>query len=149
VVGGTKTLHHLLPDLVPPMDRRWTGAFSAGGQSTRRLARPPSSTRRPVLRRDRAGGQAIATRRCGLADVSHEASRQRRRGLLLHQRHQAEGLTCASAPSTRRARVRQECLLNRRVEGFWRVLGRRSCEGRPRPRTCGSRSANSPPWSKA
>lgn len=27
IVAGTKTLHHLLPDLVPPMDRRWTGAF--------------------------------------------------------------------------------------------------------------------------
>jgi hypothetical protein len=27
IVAGTKTLHHLLPDLMPPMDRRWTGAF--------------------------------------------------------------------------------------------------------------------------
>jgi hypothetical protein len=27
VVAGTKTLHHLLPDLVPPMDRAWTGLF--------------------------------------------------------------------------------------------------------------------------
>lgn len=27
IVAGTKTLHHLLPELVPPMDRRWTGAF--------------------------------------------------------------------------------------------------------------------------
>lgn len=27
LVAGTKTLHHLLPDLVPPMDRRWTGEF--------------------------------------------------------------------------------------------------------------------------
>jgi hypothetical protein len=27
LVAGTKTLHHLLPDLVPPMDRRWTGQF--------------------------------------------------------------------------------------------------------------------------
>jgi hypothetical protein len=27
VVAGTKTLHHLLPDLVPPMDRAWTGFF--------------------------------------------------------------------------------------------------------------------------
>lgn len=25
IVAGTKTLHHLLPDLVPPMDREWTG----------------------------------------------------------------------------------------------------------------------------
>ena len=27
IVSGTKTLHHLLPDLVPPMDRAWTGGF--------------------------------------------------------------------------------------------------------------------------
>lgn len=27
VVAGTKTLHHLLPSLVPPMDRAWTGKF--------------------------------------------------------------------------------------------------------------------------
>lgn len=27
IVPGTKTLHHLLPELVPPMDRRYTGAF--------------------------------------------------------------------------------------------------------------------------
>lgn len=27
IVPGTKTLHHVLPGLVPPMDRAWTGAF--------------------------------------------------------------------------------------------------------------------------
>src|SRR5216683_1564707 len=27
LVAGTKTLHHLLPDLVVPMDRAWTGTF--------------------------------------------------------------------------------------------------------------------------
>ena len=27
IVPGTKTVHHLLPNLVPPMDRAWTGAF--------------------------------------------------------------------------------------------------------------------------
>jgi hypothetical protein len=27
IVAGTKTLHHLLPDLVPPMDPDWTGLF--------------------------------------------------------------------------------------------------------------------------
>lgn len=27
IVAGTKTLHHLLPDLVVPMDRTWTGRF--------------------------------------------------------------------------------------------------------------------------
>lgn len=29
IVAGTKALHHLLPDLVPPMDRAWTGRFFA------------------------------------------------------------------------------------------------------------------------
>jgi hypothetical protein len=27
IVPGTKTMHHLLPELMPPMDRAWTGAF--------------------------------------------------------------------------------------------------------------------------
>ncbi len=27
IVSGTKTLHHILPDLVPPMDREYTQAF--------------------------------------------------------------------------------------------------------------------------
>lgn len=27
LVAGTKTLHHVLPELVPPMDRVWTGKF--------------------------------------------------------------------------------------------------------------------------
>lgn len=27
IVAGAKTLHHVLPDLVSPMDRAWTGAF--------------------------------------------------------------------------------------------------------------------------
>ena len=30
LVAGTKALHHLLPDLVPPMDRRYTDAFFFG-----------------------------------------------------------------------------------------------------------------------
>lgn len=31
IVAGTKTLHHLVPDLLPPMDRAWTGAFFGWG----------------------------------------------------------------------------------------------------------------------
>ena len=34
IVPGTKTLHHLLPDLVPPMDRAWTGAFFSWSATT-------------------------------------------------------------------------------------------------------------------
>jgi len=33
VVPGTKSLHHLLPDLVAPMDRAWTGGFFLWGPS--------------------------------------------------------------------------------------------------------------------
>ena len=32
IVAGIKTLHHLLPDLVPPMDRQWTGLFFGWSQ---------------------------------------------------------------------------------------------------------------------
>jgi hypothetical protein len=34
LVAGTKTLHHLLPDLLPPMDRRYTDGFSLGAANT-------------------------------------------------------------------------------------------------------------------
>lgn len=34
VVAGTKVLHHLLPDLVPPMDRAWTGEFFGWQKTT-------------------------------------------------------------------------------------------------------------------
>lgn len=34
VVAGTKALHHLLPDLVPPMDRAWTGEFFGWQKTT-------------------------------------------------------------------------------------------------------------------
>lgn len=34
VVAGTKTLHHLLPELVPPMDRAWTGEFFGWQKTT-------------------------------------------------------------------------------------------------------------------
>lgn len=33
LVSGTKTLHHLLPDLFPPMDGKWTGRFFEWGGS--------------------------------------------------------------------------------------------------------------------
>lgn len=39
VVVATKTLHHMLPDLVPPMDRTWTGLFF-GWQAADLQARP-------------------------------------------------------------------------------------------------------------
>ena len=34
VVAGTKALHHLLPDLLPPMDRRYTDGFFLGADRT-------------------------------------------------------------------------------------------------------------------
>jgi hypothetical protein len=45
IVPGTKTLHHLLPDLVPPMDRAWTGAFFLWS-----AAAPQAGQRRTFLR---------------------------------------------------------------------------------------------------
>ena len=39
IVPGTKTLHHLLPDLVPPMDRAWTGAFFLWSMATPKYER--------------------------------------------------------------------------------------------------------------
>ena len=32
IVTGTKTLHHFLPELVPPMDRRYTDGFFLGAE---------------------------------------------------------------------------------------------------------------------
>lgn len=40
IVPGTKTLHHLLPDLVPPMDRAWTGAFFLWTMAAPQYERP-------------------------------------------------------------------------------------------------------------
>jgi hypothetical protein len=34
LVAGTKALHHLLPDLLPPMDRRYTDGFFLGADRT-------------------------------------------------------------------------------------------------------------------
>lgn len=45
IVPGSKTLHHLLPDLVPPMDRAWTGAFFRWS-----AAAPQSGQRRTFIR---------------------------------------------------------------------------------------------------
>jgi hypothetical protein len=38
IVPGTKALHHILPDLVPPMDRAWTGAFFLWSASAPQVA---------------------------------------------------------------------------------------------------------------
>jgi hypothetical protein len=45
IVAGTKTLHHLLPDLVPPMDRAWTGAFFLWSAAAPRYAQATTFTR--------------------------------------------------------------------------------------------------------
>ncbi len=33
IVGGSKTLHHVLPELMPPIDRTYTGFFLSRDQS--------------------------------------------------------------------------------------------------------------------
>jgi hypothetical protein len=45
IVPGTKTLHHLLPDLVPPMDRAWTGAFFLWSAAAPQYAQATTFTR--------------------------------------------------------------------------------------------------------
>lgn len=44
IVAGTKTLHHLLPGLVPPMDRAWTGVFFGWSPLDLETARTPLVT---------------------------------------------------------------------------------------------------------
>jgi hypothetical protein len=45
IVAGTKTLHYLLPDLVPPMDRKWTGTFFLWSTAAPQYAQAPTFTR--------------------------------------------------------------------------------------------------------
>lgn len=45
IVPGSKTLHHLLPDLVPPMDRAWTGAFFRWSTAAPQYAQATTFTR--------------------------------------------------------------------------------------------------------
>jgi hypothetical protein len=45
IVAGTKTLHHLLPDLVPPMDRKWTGTFFLWSTAAPQYAQASTFTR--------------------------------------------------------------------------------------------------------
>ena len=45
IVPGTKTVHHILPDLVPPMDRDWTGAFFLWSAAAPQYAQETTFTR--------------------------------------------------------------------------------------------------------
>ena len=56
IVPGTKTLLHLLPDLVPPMDRAWTGAFFLWS-----VAAPQSGQRNTFIRAFTAFAKIAAT----------------------------------------------------------------------------------------
>jgi hypothetical protein len=76
LVAGTKTLHDLLPDLVVPMDRVWTGMFfrlhSHEWQvpTYQRRTFPPDTSK---LLRDRPQGSAAAVcRRSWLANQPHQ-----------------------------------------------------------------------------
>ncbi len=78
IVAGTKTLHHLLPDLVPPMDRDYTRAFfgfpnpALGGlPSTRcllRYVRPPCQGRPSGTPRGVCDRQSWRTSRTKILD---------------------------------------------------------------------------------
>jgi hypothetical protein len=71
LVAGAKTLHHLLPDLVPPIDREYTGAFF---QLPARMAGPDRSAKdlqdrlQPVRRRGETRGAPAVRDRSGLAN---------------------------------------------------------------------------------
>src|SRR5437667_6193176 len=54
IVPGTKALHHVLPDLVPPMDRAWTGAFFLWSAAAPKNAQVATFT--PDVHRAGAGG---------------------------------------------------------------------------------------------
>jgi hypothetical protein len=45
IVPGTKALHHVLPGLVPPMDRAWTGAFFLWSAAAPQYAQTATFTR--------------------------------------------------------------------------------------------------------
>lgn len=45
IVPGTTTVHHILPDLVPPMDRAWTGAFFLWSATAPQYAQPATFAR--------------------------------------------------------------------------------------------------------
>lgn len=56
VVAGSKTLHHLLLDLVVPMDREWTGTFFGFAPAPRGAPLPPRlESHRSYRTQDRAG----------------------------------------------------------------------------------------------
>ena len=42
IVSGTKTIHHLIPDLIPPMDVRYTGRFFGKHREIAQVARQRS-----------------------------------------------------------------------------------------------------------
>ena len=54
IVPGTQALHHVLPDLVPPMDRAWTGAFFLWSAAAPKNAQVATFT--PDVHRAGAGG---------------------------------------------------------------------------------------------
>jgi hypothetical protein len=86
IVAGTKTLHHILPDLVPPMDRAWTGAFFGWKLLDPSTQSDPDPHRsRPSLRTDRPRRTSLASHRSGLAYLIPQDHRQRPHRVLQDQ----------------------------------------------------------------
>ena len=82
LVACTKALHHLLPNLVVPMDRQFTGAFF--GWNTHDWQKKEERIQVCVrcVPRDRAKSQARSVHRGGLEHRPCQNHRQRHRGLL-------------------------------------------------------------------
>jgi hypothetical protein len=80
-VAATKTLHHLLPELIPPMDRRWTGAFfmwSTADPQYRQYQTFWLTYRDMITLARRA---TLPVRRRRMEDLHHQGPRQRHRRL--------------------------------------------------------------------
>jgi hypothetical protein len=87
IVPGTKALHHVLPDLVPPMDRAWTGAFFLWSAAAPQNAQAATFT--PDVHRAGAGGprrEASRIHQTRLAYQQVQGSGQRDHRLLHAQR---------------------------------------------------------------
>jgi hypothetical protein len=81
IVAGTKTLHHLLPDLVVPMDRAWTGSSSSSiclsgriRKASGRSSRSPTTT---LPCRCTAGAPRAVCDRRRVAHQPNQGHRQR------------------------------------------------------------------------
>lgn len=78
LVPVTKTLHHVLPDLVVPIDRAYTQTFFGWQNSRFQYGQRNCFTEVRNVRPDRSRGESVPVPERRLELVSHESDRQRR-----------------------------------------------------------------------